>query len=82
VISSVAVPIHAARGRIANAAVMKTIKSPHSKKWAARDMGINSSRMLKIMFLIDIFTLSLGDFYTMSKISCAFEYLSYLYISH
>jgi hypothetical protein len=57
-ISSVAVPIQAARGRIAKAAVMKTIKSPHSKKWAARDMGINSSSTVKIMFLIDIFTFS------------------------
>jgi hypothetical protein len=52
---------------MANAAVMKTTKSPHSKKWAARDMGINSSSTVKIMFLIDIFTLSLGDIYTMSK---------------
>jgi hypothetical protein len=55
-ISSVAVPIQAARGRIAHAAVIKTTKSPHSKKWAAKEMGTNSSRTVKTMFLVDIFT--------------------------
>jgi hypothetical protein len=74
----VAVPIQAARGSIANAAVMKIIKSPHSKKWAARDTGINSSITVKIMFLIDIFTLISGDLAQMSEISSAFAHLSYL----
>jgi hypothetical protein len=63
---------------MANPAVIKTIKSPHSKKWAARDTGINSSRTVKIMFLIDIFTFSSVGFAQMPKKSCAFEYLSYL----
>jgi hypothetical protein len=57
---------------------MKTIKSPHPKKWAVRDMGINNSSTLKIMFLIDIFTFSSGDICTGTKKLCAFEHLSYL----
>ncbi len=53
-ISSVAVPIQAARGMMAIQDVINTTDDPHSKKCAAIEMGTNSNKMDKIVFLLSI----------------------------
>ena len=41
-------------GQIANPAVMNTTNSPHSKKCAAREIGMKTSKVRKMIFLVDI----------------------------
>jgi hypothetical protein len=53
-ISSVAVPIQAARGTMAKAEVMKIVEDSQPRKCPAMETGINNSRLEIIVFVFSI----------------------------
>lgn len=59
-IFSVAVLNQMAKGAIASADVMKTVSDPHSKRSAAMEIGMNTSKPRETMVLIDLLFLIEG----------------------